>query len=363
MKLLFFIDSLGSGGAQRQMVTIAPLMKRRGIQVEFLCYHRDIFFKGLLDEIDINVHWIITSNPVLRIWRIRSFIRKGNYDAVVSFLETPDLLNCLAAIGRHKWKVITSERSAKEDVFTTWRGKLTGWMKRYSDSIVCNSENARRMWLKYYPQYEDKLKVIYNIVTLPSFTSEYVLRKDGKTHIVVVASYQYLKNPGNVVEAVNLLGNDEKSRLILDWYGKKQVSQGGTRAYEEAVKLVEQYGLQEVIHLNGQTSLVAEKMKEADVVGLFSKLEGLPNTICEAMTLCKPIIMSRVSDYAILVDEGNGILCNGNDIVSIKDALHVLLSQWSDKQFLIAGENSVKKAALLFEKERILNQWMKVIGL
>ena len=36
MKLLLFIDSLGSGGAQRQLTTIAPLLKQQGIDVEVL---------------------------------------------------------------------------------------------------------------------------------------------------------------------------------------------------------------------------------------------------------------------------------------------------------------------------------------
>jgi glycosyltransferase involved in cell wall biosynthesis len=38
-------------------------------------------------------------------------------------------------------------------------------------------------------------------------------------------------------------------------------------------------------------------MYESDVVALVSKLEGLPNTVCEGMALGKPIIMTRVFRY------------------------------------------------------------------
>lgn len=360
MKLLLLIDSLGSGGAQRQMVTIAPLLKQQGIDVEVLCYYQDAFFIEPFNRADIKVCWIIASNPIIRILKIRSFIRKGNYDAVVSFLNTPDLLNCLAAIGGCHWKVITSERSAKEENFHTLRGKLIGWMKRYSDTIVCNSENARNLWLKYYPCYRNKLEVVYNIVTLPEITSTYIPRKDGKTRIVVAASYQYLKNPINVIEAVNLLDEDLKEKLELHWHGVKRVSLGGIHTYTEADKLVKKYNLQEVIHLHNSTSTVIDKMNEADAVGLFSRFEGLPNAICEAMSLSKAIMMTKVSDYKVLVDENNGVLCDWDDIFSIKKAFEKMI-QSSDEQILNAGKESKKKAILLFSEENILEQWIRII--
>jgi len=43
MKLLLLIPSLGSGGAERQLVTLAVLFKRKGLDVEFLIYRKDFF--------------------------------------------------------------------------------------------------------------------------------------------------------------------------------------------------------------------------------------------------------------------------------------------------------------------------------
>ncbi|WP_322932534.1 glycosyltransferase [Bacteroides sp. CG01] len=360
MKLLLFIDSLGSGGAQRQLTTIAPLLKQQGIDVEVLCYCRNEFFAHALLENGIPIHWITLKNYLIRILKIRDFIRKGNYNAVISFLDTPDLLNCIAAIGGHSWKVITSERSAKEENFHTLRGKLIGWMKGYSDAIVCNSENARNLWLKYYPYYRDKLEVIYNIVTLPEITSTYIPRKDGKIHIVVAASYQYLKNPINVIEAVNLLDEDLKEKLKIDWYGRKEATDSDTRAFDDACFLRKKYCLQNIFRLNEAVSDVVNRMHEADVVGLFSRLEGLPNVICEAMLLSKPVVMSRVSDYQTLVDSNNGVLCDWNDVFSIKEALEILL-ECSEEELVSLGKNSNKKAEILFGKEKITNQWIKAI--
>ena len=360
MKLLLFIDSLGSGGAQRQLTTIAPLLKQQGIDVEVLCYCRNEFFAHALLENGIPIHWITPKNYLIRILKIRDFIRKGNYNAVISFLDIPDLLNCLAAIGGCHWKVITSERSAKEENFHTFRGKIIGWIKRYSDAIVCNSENARDLWLKYYPHYKDKLEVIYNMVTLPKITSTYIPHKDGKTHIVVAASYQYLKNPINVIEAVNALDESYKRKLSIEWYGRKEATVGETGAYKDASTLIDKYGLHKTVLLNEATNVITDRMVEADVVGLFSRLEGLPNAICEAMSLAKPIIISRVSDYKVLVDKSNGVVCDWNNISSIKNALEILL-ECSEEELVSLGKKSKKKAEILFGKEKITNQWIKTI--
>ena len=41
MKIVLFIDGLGFGGAQRQIVNLAVELKRGGHEIEFLCYNRD----------------------------------------------------------------------------------------------------------------------------------------------------------------------------------------------------------------------------------------------------------------------------------------------------------------------------------
>ena len=61
-------------------------------------------------------------------------------------------------------------------------------------------------------------------------------------------------------------------------------------------------------------------MNAADFVALFSYVEGLPNAICEALALGKPIIMTRVSDYCSLVSD-NVFLCETPEPLSIATSL------------------------------------------
>lgn len=193
MKILCVIDSLGSGGAQRQIVTLSKLLNDKGYDVSVLCYTNEYFFSEYLEKDDIPIHWVNKSNYIERIFSVRRFIRRGNYDAVISFLDVPNFLNCFAAIGGKSWKVITSERSAKKEVLQSRQGRIFAWFQRFADAIVCNSNNAKEMWIEYYPKYKNKLEVIYNPVILPTISSKYISKRNGKLHIVVAASYQYLK--------------------------------------------------------------------------------------------------------------------------------------------------------------------------
>lgn len=355
--ILFIAMNLGSGGAERQMVTIAGILKDRGYDVRVVCYENGDFFSHALEEKGIPIEWMIESNPVKRAIKMRYYIRKGRFDAVISYLEVASFLNNYAAIGGHSWKVITGERSAQEEHFKSLKGKLYGYMQRYSDVIVCNSHNARNLWIHYYPQYISKVITIYNTVRLNCGQEQYIVKKDGKTHIVVAASYQRLKNPIRMIQAVNLLSVNYQERLCIDWYGNRNF---GRSVALECDALVEKYGLQTIVHLNDRTHDVISKMVQADFVALFSRVEGLPNSICEGMTLGKPIIMTKVSDYQIFVDESNGFLCDYDNIDSIKIALMRAID-CTKNQVLDMGLASNGKAQALFSMENIGNEWIDLI--
>ena len=177
--------------------------------------------------------------------------------------------------------------------------------------------------------------------------------------MTVAASYQGLKNPLRVIEAVSQLTDLQKQRLHLQWFGKTVVANGDSSVYEHACELVKEYGLENCVTLNSETKDIYRIMKESTAVGLFSTVEGLPNTICEGMTLGKPIIMSKVSDYQVLT-EGNGFLCDAESVESIKNALVELLETPLER-LQEMGKISREKAERLFMQEQIAKQWIDLI--
>lgn len=359
-RILFLADGLGSGGAERQMVTVARLLKSKGYDVYVLCYSAGDFNAHLLLDDAIPIIWKVESRALPRMLKVRRYIRKHRFDAVISFLETPNFINNIAAIGPHQWKVITGERSSKDSTFASTKAKIYLKFQRFADVIVCNSDNARLKWIQHVPQFSTKLKTIYNTVTLGRINSEYCLRKDGLLHVIVAASHQYLKNAIGMVKALTLLDSDSLRRIRIEWYGKKTISGQESKAYKEVCDFVKEHDLEQYVKFCEPTQDLANKMNQADVVALFSKVEGLPNTICEGMTIGKPIIMTRVSDYDTLVDSTNGFLCDWNDMESIKNAFISALVL-DDGQLLQMGVASRNKAYKLFSMETIAQEWLSII--
>ncbi len=360
-KILFVAPNLatGGGGAERQMVVLARELSDNNYKVDILCYSKGDYYSYLLKDSKVNVIWKIENNYLMRLFKVRNHIRKNNYDAIISFLHTANFLNNFSAIGGKSWKVITGERSAKEQTFNSRKGKIFAWFQRYSDTIVCNSNNAREMWEKHYPKYKNKLITIYNTVTLPEITSEYIPRRDGKTHIIVAASYQYLKNPIGLIKALALLNNEEREKIRVDWYGKNDSSR--EIVYNDAKSKIDEYNLNDIIDFHPVTNNIPELYKKSDVVALLSSVEGLPNAICEAMMIGKPIIMTKVSDYKNLVDESNGFLCDWDNVESIKEAIVSVLNI-KDSDLIQMGIKSKNKANYLFAKNVIIDKWLSLIN-
>lgn len=356
--VVLLIDSLGSGGAQRQLVNLAVSLKKENYNVTVVVYLNNSFYKKILDEKEIPVV-SCDGNKIFRIFKARRKINSLKPDVVVAFLEGACFMACISKIGK-KWKLITTERSSKDSTFTSKRNKIFNKFEKYSDIKVANSYNAINKWKQHFPQFSDRYFVIYNGTTVPEelVNDEFIYRKDGKLNLVVAASYQELKNPIALVEAVNLLSDEQKGRLCINWYGNPIVV-GGTYVFDKAVENVEKYGLKEVVKLNKETSEIYKKMAESDAVGLFSTVEGLPNVICEGMMLGKPIVMSKVSDYSVLVN-GNGFLCDPNSVESIRDALIAILNS-SNKQLEEMGEKSRQIATELFSIDIIEKQWINFI--
>lgn len=355
-KILFLIDSLGSGGAQRQITTIACLLKGRGYDVSFLCYHHDDFFKPILDRNNIRVNVVEYKNNVEKIFKLWKAVGRSCCDVVISMLSSPNLYALLTGIGR-KHKVITGLRGMPQlsggnyskDARFEWR----------ADYMVSNSQNAVNVWLQTYPNHKNKFKVIYNAVSLGKIDSTYELRRDGCTHIVVAATCYDVKNPRGLVEALHLMNETDRRRICIEWYGVVSGMAKIDREVSDVEKLVKEYGLENTIHFFPTSPNIANIMNEADAVALFSHGEGLPNAICEAMLIGKPIVMTRVSDFETLVD-GNGFLCDSKDYMSIKDAI-LNLANLSDEELRAMGRVSHDKAKQLFSEESVANQWVSVI--
>jgi len=360
MKILCVIDSLNSGGAQRQLVNLGIGFKEKGHEVRFLVYHKKDFFKDLLDEHDIPVHYILTKNYLKRLFLMRKFIRQGNQDVVLSFLTSGSFICEIAALPSRKWKLVVGERNADPAILKSPKLRLIRFGHLLADFVVSNSqENLDMVHKANFLLSRNKGKVIYNFVDNRLLLENIEQPKQNlKINIVVAARHEPQKNIVGVINALNLLSVNERNKLELTWYGGIETDESFIRAKS----LISAAKLSDVFRLKPKTLAISEIMKNADVVGLFSLYEGLPNAICEAMALGKPIICSRVSDLPKLIIENvNGFLCNPEDPDSIKSAIKKVIEATNTELFNM-GQNNRVKSQQLFHKDIVVDSYLELFS-
>ena len=358
MKILCFIDSLGSGGAQRQLVELAKGFKEKGHEVSFLTYHSINFFKLELDKHHIVVKTIIEPNYVKRLLKIRKVIRAEKPDAVLSFLEAANFMATLAGFPYRKWKLVVGERSANPTILTNKKLRFYRKAHFFADYIVGNSHKNIELVKKVIPRLkEKKLKVIYNSVEIPK-QNNFSLPESESTSIVIAASYRAVKNLDGLIEALQLLPKEYRDKLKINWYGNIT---NENMYYKSQQEKVNQLGLNEVLILNDETNQIHQKYNNVDFIGLFSHFEGFPNTICEAMAMGKPVIVSKVSEVPLFIKENeNGFLCDSNHPESIKNAIIKAIDS-NAKQREMLGKNNYETAKNQFNKKVIIDEYLKLL--
>lgn len=355
MKILCVIDSLGSGGAQRQLVELAKGFHQQGHDVSFLTYHALDFFKEELTQNNIKVYSIRSPNYLKRLLRMRIFIRRGHYDAVLSFLETPNFICELAAFPFKKWKLIVGERSANPNISKSFKLKFYRWFHLLSDYVVANSYKNRNIVKSINPLMPlEKLKVIYNLVDVENCSNISRNNINDKLVLLIAASHQELKNLNGLVEAVNLLTENEKNKLCIYWYGDKADS-----SFNEAILKIQEYNLVDNFTFYNATRDIKNRMLDADIMGLFSFYEGFPNTICEAMSLAKPVICSSVSDIPLIITDKNYLFdpTKASEIASVLSYILTL----TPEELKLTGERNREIARSLFDREKIVSQYLQLM--
>ncbi|MEC4008534.1 glycosyltransferase [Myroides odoratimimus] len=363
MNLLFFIDELGSGGAQRQMVNLALEIVKLDHKVTFLTYRKSQFYEEILLDHNIVIINIPESGGYLRrVLSCRKIIRKGGYDSVLAFLEGPCFIAEVSSFPFRKWKLVVGERSANPSILTSLKQKLYRILHFKADYVVANSQCNIDMLLQVNPFLKkNKCSVIYNLYDISKFkiNEDFIYKSDNRINLIIPSNLRYWKNLDGLIEGVNLLTVEEKLCLKIEWYGHEFDIDDSKKEGEKKIK---QYGLESIFTFHPPTKEILPIMSNADAIGLFSHFEGLSNTICEAMALGKPIITTRVSDNEIFIkDRETGFLCDSKDFNSISKALSDLI-RTNGEELSLMGTKNREIFESLFNRETILNGYLKLLS-
>ncbi len=327
MRVLFVIDCLGSGGAQRQMVNLSLGLTRCGHAVEFFVYYPEHkHFASSLQEAGIPVHCHskrrrFSMAPLLE---LRRLLKTNRYDAALAFLPTPSLYAELGRIGIRRMPLVVSERStyAGESLPAgTW---LLQQAHRLAHHITVNSHSQRERMERMFPWMRGRATTIYNGVDLARFSPQWDSNgRAGPLRLLVLSSVVPRKNAAGLVRALACHRDRYGDACVVRWAGQVASDAVSQTEYAEANKLLADLKLTDRWQWLGERKDIPELLRSHDAVIHPSLYEGLPNAICESLACGRPVLASDVCDHPRLVQEDvTGLLFDPTRPDQIAEAIH-----------------------------------------
>ncbi|MDH7502489.1 MAG: glycosyltransferase family 4 protein [Verrucomicrobiota bacterium] len=362
MRIICLIDSLGSGGAQRQMAYLAVLLKQAGHDVRLLKYHPLDFFEPFVVSKGVRVDTLNGLSPLKRICAVRAYIRNACPDAVIAFLSTPSLLAELSGLPRRRFKIIVSERSLdiRGPTLSTYRRLL---FHALAEHVVANSCSQADFICRTAPWLARKTTTILNCVDLDEFSPTKCCDPNTtpENRFLVLASLSKWKNPVALVQALALLAKRRPDlEWSVDWYGSKLLRDRGAlpySAFSETDAAIRGAGFESRFHLHDPSPVAAKLYGGAHAVILPSLFEGCPNVLCEAFACGLPVLASRVGDIPRLVENGvNGFLFDPHSSQDMSRAIERFCDLPREHRVAMGRANR-GKAEKLFSFTRFLGEY------
>lgn len=352
-RILCLIDSLASGGAQRQMVGLASLLQDKGYVVKIVTYYDIPFYRSFLVQNSID-HESLSCRKglVSRLFAVNKAIKRFKPDVVISYLDTPCLLACIIKGFSKGWKLIVSERNTTQK--ESRRDKIKFFLYQNADFIVPNSYSQAEFIATHYNRLFSKCLVITNFVDTETFRPAYNTDNKGGLAIVGVGRISTQKNIPLLIEAIKLV-HDTGLKVKVDWYGNRLES------YDICLRLIRQYGLETVFQFHEPFNPIIEKYQAADLFVLPSVYEGFPNVLCEALSCGVPSIASDVCDNGKIITHGyNGFLFRSGDANEFANSI-IRFAKLSNEKKMDMSNKSREVALKLFSKETFIKKYLDLI--
>ncbi len=366
MKILCVIDSLGSGGAQRQIVNLACGLKEKGYDVELLTYNPGAnFFLPILDQSKIKVYTVKKgygfSFKVL--FYFASLLRRKKFHSVISYQESSNVYSVLAKVlTLSSVRLLVAERSSKE----ADRGLVRTFFIRLSyllaNSVIVNSYNHAD-YLSRYAWIRNKLKVIYNGYDVSSVT--YLTQRSNETELKLLAigRINSKKNFVRLAEALFLFQEKNGYMPNLAWAGRQEQDSSSMFDRSHMDNLSKRNPiLAEKWQWLGERNDIPQLLAECDALIHVSLFEGLPNVVCEAFIAGRPVIASAVCDHPKLIEDGvRGVLCDPLSPESICAAIERFV-EMSEAQRLMLSKNAREYAQQYLTINRMIVDYESLLG-
>lgn len=359
--ILFVINSMGCGGAEKSLLSLLSLLDYAKYDVTLQMFHRGGMFEELLPQEvhireDLDYAVFCGKNPLTQLLSfdlrrinarvrtslfLRSNAKKGRplHDAqaywkysAAAYDPLPERYDVAIAWGQGTPTHFVAEkvRAQKKFAWVNVNYEAAGhqaafdepYYKEY-DSIVCVSEELRSIFDKVFPRCSKKTVTILDInnpKTITSMAQQPISlpSEDGLT-LVTVGRLVPQKGYDIAAKAAWLL---KKRGIRFHWY----VVGGGDSAPLE--KDIAQYGIRDCFTLLGAKANPYPYMKAADIYVQTSKFEGYCLTLAEARMLNVPCVTTNFDVvYAQMINGENGLVVEMNAEAIADGIIHLATDQ------------------------------------
>lgn len=369
IKVLYLIDTLATGGAEKSLVDIA--VNNPEVKSIFITIYNGDGLVSLLKQNSIEVHQLNNSfrykfdTVVAQLLPLIDTIKP---DIIHSTLFRSDII--ARKIKKHRSILLVSsfvnntylnERYKK--LTPIGKVKLFGcqMMDRLSakrvDLFISNSATILETNCRALDIQKSKTKVIYR----GRLSAKFEIISDEE--IIALKSKLKLKNSLKVLLNVSRL-LDRKGQLdLLKSYAevvKKHpdtmllvAGEGAFRATLE--KAIDDLQLKEKVVLLGNVDYIPLLLKMADIFIFPSHYEGLPGALIEAMMAEKIIICSDIGENKECVAGTDAIFFKTHDIEELTSKINMILN--NVKEYEPMAINAKKAAKSKFELSNVINQY------
>lgn len=337
-RLLFVIDSLHSGGAEKSLVSLLSLIDYNNFDVDLLLFKQSGLYLPLIPK-QVNIldtpSYFNNSNKEFknRVAKIKNsiLIRIPNYKNKYHGAQIT-AKNILKALDRQSTKydvaiaysqgfptyyVSDKVEATKKICWINTDYKKAGYNPKFDrkyyekyDYMVAVSEKNKEVLEKVYPEFKDKIKVIYDIIST-ELVREMADEGEGFSdnfkgiRILTIGRHVYLKGYDMAIDAAKIL---KDNRVDFRWYSIGEGTLTG-----ELKNKVKEYDLEDKFIFLGTFTNPYPFIKECDIYCQPSRFEGFGMAIAEAKILNKPSVVTNFDiAYEQIKHNKNGILVNMN---------------------------------------------------
>ncbi len=366
--VLFLINNLNRGGAERAFVRQANDLSRMGIPVIFATL-TETLPDGYTSELLVPSSQRIRIAPGLPgVWALHRLVRNRDIEVIYSTLEMANTIARLVKILSPRVRVVTREGSARIDAKGRVSPKgvkyriidvLLNWAPK---TIVAVSGEIAHALASYQPMYARKIRILENGVTvsedmvgIQSLLSAKKHRSDFR--VLAVASMGYRERAFEyLIDALTHLPQTLLCCTTLVFAGD-----GKLRSIYE--NQVQKLNLTERVKFLGRldTPTLEAEYRSADVFVLCSTAEGSPNVILEAMSFGVPVVSTPVGSAVNFVSDGRtGYLIPFRDAGAIAEKLTHLAEHPEDRETM--GLRGYERVSTMFSFEHTMQELRGILG-